>query len=353
MSNVFSEVGRLVVAPEATPGTDAVAAILTTSTMDILYQAAEEADIKPGLSPLLRKRVIGTAERVAHSVFKENATLKVRVPFGTSVAAAVGGETPPFAPLLQACGFEETINAGTGSEYDLVTKNPPSLTAYLWRRNVSDDKWRLWRITGARGLPTFKFEVGKEAFIEFELTGQYVDQVSDAAEYFDPSTFAIQYLADGSTPVTARTSGTEEWAAQAGAICEAMTYTFGGTALDISALELKAGRNIRAKKVMTGSSATQLVELVPGDGPGGSFDLMDGGTQADTVRDAITNETEGALVMVLTKGSRTNTISAPKMQLLPWERGDDGGVQKYAVPFGLNRNFSGLTGDNSLKLAFT
>lgn len=354
MSDQFSEIGRVMFASEATEGVDEIALILADGARDIVYQACEEASIKSGLTPILRKRVIGTAERVVSDVYKDGATLKLKIPLGSSIAAAVGDEAPYYSDLLQACGFKETINAGTGSEYDLATAQQSSLTCYVWLRNTSDDLWRLRRITGARGTLKLVCEVGKEAMIEAELTGQYVDLESDPAEYFDATTFAIKYLADGSTAVAVRTSGTETWAAQAGAICEAMTYTLAAGALDIGSLEVKTGRAVQVTKAMTSSQATLRVALMVGEGPGGSYDLMDGGSQLTTVRTAILAKTESALVCALTKGARTITISGPQAQMLPYEPGDNSGVQKYAVPFGLNRNFgAGLVGDNSLKFAYT
>lgn len=354
MSDQFSKVGRLLVAPESTYATDAVAALLTTATADIVYQAVEEADLVPGLSPILRQRVIGTAERVAHDVYGEQATLTVKGPLTTSVAAASGDELPPYAPFLEACGFRQTINAGTGSEFDLVTPQQSAMSAYLWRRNIDDDNWRLLRSVGLRGLLTLSFAVGQEAMWSAEMTGRYVDLESAPAEFFDPDTFEVALLADGSTAVTARTTGEESWANMAGAICESITFEWDGGSLDISELELKTNRALRLKKTMQGSSAVSEAQLVPGtEGPGGSFNLMSGGANLTTVAAAVKAATEGTLELVLTRGARTITITSPVAQLLPYDRVDDSGALTYKVPFALNRDWSTLVGDTSLKIEYT
>lgn len=99
--------------------------------------------------------------------------------------AGAAGTAPAYGPLLRACAFAETINAGIDVQYDPVSEGFESVTLYF---NVDGQRHVL---TGARGTVKLMMEVNKIPHLEFDFTGQWNDPASAALPTPDFSAFQI------------------------------------------------------------------------------------------------------------------------------------------------------------------
>ncbi len=90
------------------------------------------------------------------------------------VEARTGAEpgTPPeISPLLRACGFEETVVAGTSVAYKPVSDDFESATLYVFLDGICH------KIRGCRGNMKFVGEVGKYGVYSFGMRGLYAEPV--------------------------------------------------------------------------------------------------------------------------------------------------------------------------------
>jgi len=88
--------------------------------------------------------------------------------------SGVAGTAPAYAPLLRACGFAETINAGVSAVYGLISSSIPSLTIYF---NVDGV---LHALTGARGTVTTSLTVKQIPKFRFTFMGLYQEVIDSA-----------------------------------------------------------------------------------------------------------------------------------------------------------------------------
>ncbi|MCU7917068.1 MAG: hypothetical protein KZQ95_01765 [Candidatus Thiodiazotropha sp. (ex Epidulcina cf. delphinae)] len=99
----------------------------------------------------------------------------VQVSFKVEVAGGGAVDAPPqWSPLLQACGWSETVNAATDVTFSPISGAEPSLTLYFFRDGQKH------AMTGARG--TVSVEFGRDAipYLNFAFTGLWQDPSSVA-----------------------------------------------------------------------------------------------------------------------------------------------------------------------------
>jgi hypothetical protein len=77
------------------------------------------------------------------------------------------GTAPAWGPLLQACGFSETVTAETDVVYAPVTNNPKTVTLYYYLDGV------LHKMSGCRGNVTFELNARSIPVLKFKFTGFY------------------------------------------------------------------------------------------------------------------------------------------------------------------------------------
>jgi hypothetical protein len=95
--------------------------------------------------------------------------------FDVEIAGAgAAGTAPKYGPLLRACGFSETISAGTSVTYAPVSSAFETITLYAYRDGV------LYKLTGAVGSVSMDLAAKKLPHYHFRFIGKYV-AVSDAA----------------------------------------------------------------------------------------------------------------------------------------------------------------------------
>jgi hypothetical protein len=144
---------------ETTYGTDAVptvaanAILLTDLTITPLQSEYVDRDL---IRPYL-----GSSEQLPSAV-------RSQVSFSVELAGSgAAGTAPKWGPLLRACGFAETINAGTSVQYDPISATFPSLTIYAFRDGIRHV------LTGARGTVSFSMNNKERPVMQYTFTGLY------------------------------------------------------------------------------------------------------------------------------------------------------------------------------------
>lgn len=156
----------LLVKEETTPGTDAAPtaaanAILVRGAMPKLINAEFVGRnlIRPykGNSP---KLVVGV-----HRTFECEVEL---------AGSGTAGTAPKWGPLLKACGFSQTVTAGTSTIYAPVSSGEPTLTVYGYLDGI------LFKMTNTIATPSFELNAKGIPVIKFKMMGEYSD-ATDAA----------------------------------------------------------------------------------------------------------------------------------------------------------------------------
>ena len=361
MADISANYKRVCAESESPYGTDRINEILTTGTLDIIYQDVRmNFDITPVVNIAEIDRARGSQSGVAHKTIPDRCTVAGDVALTGRAASGAGNEAPFYAAFLKACGMKETIVSDTSATYRPATPQQAGATMYLWTRNLDDNNWRLVYTTGCRGSANFQFNVNQEAFFSFTGIGRFEGMVSDPAAFFNATTGAAALLEDGTTPVTARSGGgVEQFAAKDPLVCTNMTVTIGGNTYCVQALNLDLGWTTDVKDCMGAASNVRTVYNTRGAAQriAGSFTLIDGATAHDQVRDAYRDGDELAFSIVLTSGDGASgsdrvTISGSKMQIGVVSKAAAGGVQSNVVPFFLNGDWSDLAQDDDFAIVY-
>ena len=144
---------------EGTSGTDALPTAGANAIM-CRALAPEPITAEQVARDLIRPHK-GNSGKLAVGVHRK---LTCEVEFAGSGAA---GTAPPWAPLLQACGFAETITAGVDVAYDPVSEGEPTLTLYGYLDGI------LFKLTGCKGNVTFTLNAKAIPVMQFEFLGAY------------------------------------------------------------------------------------------------------------------------------------------------------------------------------------
>ncbi|MBF0383627.1 MAG: hypothetical protein HQL69_21610, partial [Magnetococcales bacterium] len=97
--------------------------------------------------------------------------------------SGTAGDAPAWGPLLKACGFAETINAGVDVVYTPLSDNISSVTIYIYRDG------NLHKMVGARGSVGIKITAQQIPYITFEFVGLRAAPVAEAFPAPDFSNF--------------------------------------------------------------------------------------------------------------------------------------------------------------------
>lgn len=104
------------------------------------------------------------------------ANTRVSVTFTVEYSGSgAAGTAPKYGPLLEACGFGETIVSSTSVTYAPISTTPESVTIY-----VDSDGIR-HKVTGARGSFTLSLNANQIPVYNFTMTGQYVAPTDTAS----------------------------------------------------------------------------------------------------------------------------------------------------------------------------
>lgn len=344
-------------------GTDACAVILAAASSSIIYQDFESgAELTNRLQQVTISRARGSASGVAQPPpIPDRCELSAVCALTGRRAGSVTPEAPWYSDLLLACGFERNITGGEAI-YTPTTKGAGSISCYQWTHDLNTTKARLEWGTGIRGNGVFQFALNQEAKLEFEGQGRYGNAIiSDAADFFDAATGALELQKDGSTAVPSRTGGAvERYADGPIMLCTSMTITAGGETICISELTLDLGWGVEVKNCMGAAANLREAFLTRGDdgaSVGGSFNLADDDAAYDLLRDRFLDATEIAMQIVLTEGDgssgkATITFDMPKVQIGEMTKGAEGSMRTHAVPFRLNGDWTTLAADNELVITY-
>lgn len=356
MSELSANRFVILAAVEATYGTDAVATVGTTATADIIHHDVRDLMIMPGREIFAPTRRRASAAGVAHVSFAQDCEVTCEIPMTGKAASGAGNEEPYYAPLLKAAGFTVAVVSDTSATYTLETSGQDSATIYRFQRNLEDANYRLQVATGVRWSATINAAVNEEASMSLEGRGLYTaeSQLTDPAAFFN-SDGEWSLLKDGSTSVTARTTGAEVGVNKTALGCKGITLTYNSVAMPVASIEINCNWTVDTVNTMQGSSTAKKQLLTMGDAARieGSFDLQDGDAALEALIDAFEADTEAAISLVLTDGTDTITISMPKVQIGQYSEGSNGNVRTYTWPFFANGNWASLAGDNAISIAYT
>lgn len=337
--------------PDVSTPSNAVDTLLGDGAADVVYLDVTDCQIT------LQGETVGsdmrraTNDGVRHAFIRGMANVTMTFP----LRAFAGSALPPYYdPIFQAGNLEPTIGA-TDVVYRKRTKQLAAMTIHKYIRDTESDNWRLQVATGVRGGLVFNFEQGAEPTVTFTGTGQYF-ALSAAAEFIDPDTGLIALLSNGSTAVTARTTGEFLYADQDSMTCVNMTVQIGGTNFGVSAFELNTAYEVTDLLTVNGSTQRSrgLVGR-PSDGRGnGSLTLVDyDDVSQQQAIDSTASAQEWAFQATIANGDGSITLEAPKLQQGQYELAANGNFVQYDLPYFLNGDYSDLAGDNEFTFTYS
>jgi hypothetical protein len=360
MAGIYSNQKRLIVASEATYGTDQVDVIFGDGATDIIYQDVSAPVLTPNREILEIERARSSQSGTAHQSVARDADFTCVVPMTGREGSGSGEEAPYWSPFLLASGFAETVVSSTSATYTLSTAQSSGMTVYLYHELESGEQ-RLQRSVGVRGNLDMTLEVGQEAKATFTGKGRYVDFLSDAAQFFNATTKAAALEADGSTAVTARTSGAEKYAEGPIMVVRSATVTVNSNTWCLSGFSFSTNWNLYERLCASASGGTlEEVKLTraPGSRAGGEFSLdTDSETVIDDFIDQYEQANEIAFSFVLSAGDGSSgsarlTMSASKAQIGAPSMSDQGGLVAFGIPYFLNGDWSDLVADDDITITF-
>lgn len=233
--------------------------------------------------------------------------------------SGTAGTPPACGKFLRACGFLETIVAGTSVTYSPASASIPSLTIALYPNGMIEKIW------GARGTVKLSCAMGEPAFLTFNFKG---------------ADFSV---ADGANLV-----GVSYQSTIAPALLSA-TFTLGSYAALVSKLDFDLANTLHLRPDINASSGFKSVAITA-RAPVMSID-------PETVLAAtydwwtkLRAGTEGALTMTVgATAGNICTITAPKVQYARIAHNEREGFRSLGVDCRLNRS----SGDDETVLAFT
>jgi hypothetical protein len=251
----------------------------------------------------------------------------------------------------------ESLNVPSGGDvtYRPATVQQSSMTMYLYHYNLEAATQRLQIATGVRGSGTFELAVDAEAFINFEGVGQY-EELTTSAAFINATTGAAALLKNGSTSVTARTSGTEIYSDLEPVLCTGIVLTIDSVAFPVSSLSLDLAWSVDEVRTVTGATTMDKVLLTranEGARMNGSMTLLDGATAFQKALDLYRDGSQVALSASLSNSTDTIALTAGNLQIGGVEASAQGGFLGWNLPFFLAGDWSGLSGHHEFSLEYT
>jgi hypothetical protein len=229
----------------------------------------------------------------------------VTMSFMVEIAGGGGVDTPPaYSPLLQGCGFSETVTALTNAKFAPVSSSIDSLTMYFAHDG------QLHKMTGARGTAALNLNPGEIPKYAFTFTGLYVGPSSAADPTPDFSAFVVP-LPVNNTNMT--------------------TFTLHGGAVTMVTCSLDIANEVVYRNVV-GNESVELIDRAPGGSI--AFEAPPIGTKNwfETAR----LSTTGALKIVHgTVAGNIVTIDAPNVQIISPNYAESDGISTIQATLSL------------------
>lgn len=244
----------------------------------------------------------------------------VTLSFMVEVAGGGGVDTAPsYGPLLEACGFSETITASTSVAYDPVSDSFDSATLYYHHDG------QLHSVTGARGTVAISLNPGEIPKYQFTFTGLYNTPSSTVDPTPDFSGFQ--------TPVPVNNTNMT-------------TFSLHGQNLTMISSSLDMANEVVYRNVVGNESVEVIDRSVSGSV---AFE-----SPAISVKDWFTaaiNSTTGALQIVHgTSAGNIVTIDAPNVQVVSPTYGESDGISTIQANLSL---VPGSSGNDEIKITTT
>ena len=236
------------------------------------------------------------------------------VSFSVELASSgAAGTAPAWGPLLQACGFSETIVASTTATYAPVSTGFKSATLYFHIDGL------LHKLLGCRGTFTVSMDPGSLPYLNFTFTGIRAAPTDTALP--TPTLTAFK------TPLAVNKANTP-------------TFSLHGFAATVEKFTFDFANEITYRNVV-GDESVMLVDRKPT----GSVSLEEQALATKNFHGLALDSTLGALQVVhgTTAGSIIQ-IDAPKVQLLSPTYADSNGV----LMLNMNLSFTPNAGDDEL-----
>lgn len=290
------------------PTPDAASAILT-------YNLQREIYAGPTVEREFDRASLGANPRIATAPM-------VTSSFGVELAGSgTAGDAPAFGPLLRACGFSETLDAGVDAVYAPVSESYESITQYYDR----DGERQI--ATGMRGNLQLQLAAGQIPMMNYSMTGLYAKPAAQTLVTPDVSAFQVPEPVNFANTVTA---------------------TLGVYDLQLQSLDVDMGNEVPhlnlvnyeevliTNRVVTGT----MTILAPLVSTKDIFALVEShsGISTDAFQ-LVHGDTGGNIV----------TLDAPKLQLTGITEVDINGEQGYQIPFVALPD----SGDDELTLTFS
>lgn len=230
---------------------------------------------------------------------------------------------PALGVFLQAAGMGETINVSTSVVYAPISTGIPTFTVGEYadddtgtglKHLIAGALARSFRISG---------NVGEPLFVDMEMYGKLVS-TTDVA----PLSPTLETL---KPPVLL-----------------GATFTIGGYAAKISTITIDFGLTVALRHDITDTTGWENA-LVTGRNPTVTFDPEQTLVATYDWLGIFKAGTEGALSLAYSDGTRTITITAPKVQYTAISEGDRNGIATFQVTGALNRS----SGDDELVITQT
>lgn len=97
--------------------------------------------------------------------------------------SGAAGTAPDMGVALRACGFLETINAGTSVVYKLDSDDEKSVTIWFKDGDPTGAAGDEWRVTGCRGQCVFNVEAGNFGKASFTFRGHIGQEPTSTAAW--------------------------------------------------------------------------------------------------------------------------------------------------------------------------
>lgn len=298
---------------EATEGT---AESITVSDAGILaidpkFEATIESNARATTIATLSNPIPITGKRSARITFRA----ELKGP-GASYSASV---KPALGTYLRACGFAETVVAGTSVTYAPASAGVPSITLWLYEDGL------VKKLKGARGNVRISGEVGGIMYADFEFVGNY-DGVADLA--------IVSPTYEATVPP----------------ILQGATFTVDSYAAVIRSISLDMGNSLQLRESVA-STTGHLSAVITARSPSGSIDPEATTVSAYNWYGKWIANNAGALSLGAVGSSQYNryTITAPKVVYTGIRESSRSGIDVNEISFALAMN----TGDDELSIQFT
>ena len=234
--------------------------------------------------------------------------------------SGTAGTPPEYGKFLKACGFAETISAGTSVTYAPATANVSSATLALYIDGVRK------LIFGARGNVSLKLYSGEIGLLHFTFTG---------ADY-------------NITDQAMLTSGLAYQTTKPPAIIN-VTFTIDSLAAILSKIDINMNNVIKIREAMSKASGYYSAVITDREA---SLSLDPELVTVATYDwyGKLRSGNEGALSAVIgATAGNIITVTSPKVQYTGINPGNRNNLATLGIDCQLNRN----TGDDEISIAFT